>query len=124
MDGRVSRRAHQGRDLARRQLLPTAGLDVVFPASLSERSAWETAVNGAGLRQVRHDWLPLRRRCELEIVELTSEIGADNAIRCDEAAMMKRIHQRLDDYARRECPLPVATPRGSVLSASIGRGWF
>ena len=33
----------------RRKLLPAAGLDLVFPAGLSKRSAWQAAADGAQL---------------------------------------------------------------------------
>ena len=66
VDRRISRRAHARRHSARRQLLSTARIDMVFPPSVQAWRAWQASDDGAQQGPVRRTRFPLRPRRRID----------------------------------------------------------
>src|SRR5580700_6356750 len=73
MDGRVHRPTYTQRYSARRELLPAAGLDLVFSAGLQAKRAWEIADDVSEHGSFGRGGVPACRRRALIMVGETSD---------------------------------------------------
>src|SRR5579864_660820 len=70
MDRRVPRRTHTRRHSTRRQLLPAAGLALVFSAGVQVERARKVSADVARQRPLRGCWFPLRGGCRVRYTPL------------------------------------------------------
>src|ERR1700679_2152370 len=74
MDGRIRGRPYTRCHTARRQLLPAPGIELVFPAGVSERPTWQASANGPEQRPFCNPGFSLRRR---HPVVVPIDVGTD-----------------------------------------------